>query len=106
MRYLLLTTVDFRPALPRNPTHRRARTPAGEVEPEPTEPDNRDETSRQNLPMTSTDLVVLAALLISCVAFLVAIADWLQLGREAPWEAAWGEDGIVVLTAGTTGQSG
>lgn len=70
----------------------------GRSKPEPTEPDNRDETSRQNLPMTSTDLVALAALLISCAAFLVAIADWLQLGREAPWEAAWGEDGIVVLT--------
>lgn len=48
--------------------------------------------------MTPTDLVALAALLISCVAFLVAIADWIQLGREAPWQAAWGEDGIVVLT--------
>lgn len=48
--------------------------------------------------MDTTSLISLAALAIACVAFLVAIADWLQLGREAPWEATWGEDGILVLT--------
>ncbi|WP_367404161.1 hypothetical protein, partial [Kocuria marina] len=46
----------------------------------------------------TTNLTSLAALAIACVAFLVAVADWLQLGREAPWEATWGEDGILVLT--------
>ena len=48
--------------------------------------------------MDTTNLISLAALAIACAAFLIAIADWLQLGREAPWEATWGEEGILVLT--------
>lgn len=44
------------------------------------------------------DVIAFAALLISLVAFVVAIADWLQLGREAPWEVSWGDAGVVVLT--------
>lgn len=48
--------------------------------------------------MNTPDFISLTALVIACVAFLVAVADWLQLGREAPWEATWGEEGLVVLT--------
>lgn len=46
----------------------------------------------------AVDLVSVTALVVSCVAFIVAVADWLQLGREAPWDAQWGEDGVMVLT--------
>lgn len=46
----------------------------------------------------TVELVSVTALVVSCVAFLVAVADWLQLGREAPWEVEWGTDGVMVLT--------
>lgn len=51
----------------------------------------------QSAGMTA-ELISLTALVVSCVAFTVAVADWLQLGREAPWEATWGTEGVMVLT--------
>lgn len=47
--------------------------------------------------MTSTDFVSLVALMVSLVAFIVAVADWLQLGREEPWVPTWTGKGTCIL---------
>lgn len=47
--------------------------------------------------MVNSDFVAGASLFVSLVAFLIAILDWLQIGREDPWQIQWTANGGFIL---------
>ncbi len=47
--------------------------------------------------MVNSDFVAGASLFVSLVAFLIAILDWLQIGREEPWQIQWTVNGGFIL---------
>lgn len=47
--------------------------------------------------MVNSDFVAGASLFVSLVAFLIAILDWLQIGREEPWQVQWTSNGGFIL---------
>jgi hypothetical protein len=45
----------------------------------------------------ASELLAFSALLVSLVAFMVAVADWLQIGREEAWAPTWAGKGTCIL---------
>lgn len=47
--------------------------------------------------MEVANLISVISLFVALTAFIISILDWLQIGREEPWEIQWSSGGYFVL---------